>query len=250
MNNFTETVCIMKTRLFKEHDICLSVLSKERGFFTLYAFGGAKSRRRFVGCLDAFTIALCTVQLHPRKGYLTLQEATLVSSAKHMLSHRTYYGIVQNCALFLQSSCRSGMYYTPGIYTLFCDFLTMFADTTSISPSLPLFFRFVVVALLGYRPLLDSCILCSKHIDAITHPFFSVERGGLLCHSCYPFSSALRLFNKETLYVLQHILSFNPSYWNTIPYSKQSIQEACVLIDEYVQYHLGIVWNNGRFIHV
>ncbi|MDE7468896.1 MAG: DNA repair protein RecO [Desulfovibrionaceae bacterium] len=249
MNNFTEPLCILKTRLFREHDISLHALSKERGFLTVYAFGGAKSRRRFIGCLDKFTIALCTVQKSMKRGYLTLQEASLIASSKEFLHDTMKYGVVQNCALFLQVACRAWS-YTSGVYTLFYDLLQACSDREDILFAIPFFFRFSLVALLGYTPSLYSCVVCSRHIDTIALPFFSIEKGGVLCHSCSPLSSALRIRDKEILYVLQYILSFSPIYWKSIPYNKQSIQQACTLIDEYVQYHLGVVWDNGRFIHV
>lgn len=249
MNNFTEPLCILQTRLFREYDISLSVLSKERGFFTVYAFGGAKSRRRFVGCLDAFTIALCTVHTSVKKGYHTLQEASLITSSKDFLHDSSRYGIVQNCALFLQSACK-GLQYTSRVYTLFYDLLQACSHDEHLLFAIPFFFRFSLVALLGYTPMLHSCVSCSRHIDTMPIPFFSIEKGGVLCHSCYPFSSALRVKDKEVLYVLQYILTFSPLYWHSIPYGKRSIQQACALIDEYVQYHTGIVWKHGRFIYL
>ena len=249
MNNFTEPLCILNTRLFREYDISLYVLSKERGCFTVYAFGGAKSRRRFVGCLDTFTIALCTVQINVKKGYFTLQEASLITSSKELLQDMSGYGVVQNCALFLQTVYRNNT-SVSGVYTLFYDLLQACSYNRCLLSSLAFFFRFSLISLLGYTPTLYSCITCSRHIDSISHPFFSIEKGGVICHSCHPFSSGFRIRDREILYVLQYILSFSPLYWSSIPYSKQTIQQSCVLIDEYIQYHLGIIWDNGRFIYI
>lgn len=250
MNNFTESVCVLHSHLFREHDICLRVLSKERGFFTVYAFGGAKSRRRFIGCLNTFTIALCTIQPNATKQYLTLQEASLIASPQELLPHTRQYGVAQNCALFVQASYRNCSIPTPAIYTLFYDLLQAFAKGVDTLFSIPFFFRFAIAGMMGYSPALHSCVMCSKHIDMIPIPFFSIEKGGLLCSSCHLYASALRIRDKETLYVLHYILTFSPLYWDSIPYGKRSIQEACILIDEYIQYHMGITWNKGKFSYV
>ena len=57
--DWSDTGFVVAKGLFREADVWLRILFRGHGMQTVFAFGGAHSRRRFVGCLDVMNILTC-----------------------------------------------------------------------------------------------------------------------------------------------------------------------------------------------
>ena len=68
--DWSDTGFVVAKGLFREADVWLRILFRGHGMQTVFAFGGAHSRRRFVGCLDVMNILTCRVSPSRRGTYL------------------------------------------------------------------------------------------------------------------------------------------------------------------------------------
>ena len=51
---WTDDALVLRIGKFREADMWVRFLARDKGLVTAFAFGGSRSRRRFTGCLDAF----------------------------------------------------------------------------------------------------------------------------------------------------------------------------------------------------
>ncbi|MGL4722677.1 MAG: DNA repair protein RecO [Desulfovibrionaceae bacterium] len=247
MLHLTGEASILRIKLLREIDFSLKIFSKEYGFFTVYAFGGAKSKKRFIGCLDIFNRIEYVLLPSKSKDYISLQEAKLLQGTQELRKKVEFYGMLQNCSSFLEISYPVLGLNNIAIYTLFTSLLDVFESTEKLSPFFPLYFRIKLTMMLGYMPVVDSCLVCKTLLSEIKTPYFSVEKGGLLCSFCKEDSSAIKLLSKETLFFLEYIRYTNPFDWITMFFSLQSKQECFALMEDFILYHLGISWEKGYF---
>ena len=248
---FSEQVLILQTGKFREADIWVRVLSPTRGVFTAFAFGGSKSRQRFIGCLDIFNRVLFRVSNAGRAGYLTLQEGVLMAGVSRLRTDWTRLGLANNCAKFLLAFGVEAD-GAGAAFSLFSGFLEHLERADQVSPVLPLFFRLGLAASQGYLPDFSACRNCGSPLAP--EAFFLVREGVLLCPSCMRAQpgQAVRL-SAESLRVLG-LVSGNEGYeWlgnEPGSLSGQVRQECSRAIDGFIEYHVGLLWRNGRFSHV
>lgn len=238
MCNYTELGCILRLYHFKEADVSVRILSKERGVFTAYAFGAKKSKRRFVGCLDTFSLIQYTLVPSRTNQYLTLQEATLVQETSHLRKHPSAYGMAKNCTNFLEKMCVLYQVHSQELYNTFISLLNLLEETTKVHTYLPYFFRMYLMLLIGYQPHIHACIVCGTPKDFMDTIYFSVQQGGILCKRCCSTTVSIQVKNPLVLELIQYILNTTPKEWNAIAVPYSVTQECVQLSEAFIQYHI------------
>ena len=77
---FSEQALVLKVGRFRGIDAWVRLVSPVRGVYTAFAFGGLKSRRRFLGCLDPLNHVRFKVRRSGHGGYHCLTEARLLDA--------------------------------------------------------------------------------------------------------------------------------------------------------------------------
>jgi len=115
------------------------------------------------------------------------------------------------------------------------------------APEGRLLFRVKMLALSGFKPHFDSCIVCDKKIDR--EAYFSHVRGGLLCPRClYEDRHAQELWPGT----IASILYIERSAWqsclrlNMLPRVKKQLDE---ILSSFILFHVGKTLKTDRFIH-
>ena len=248
---FTEQVCILQTGKFRESDVWVRVLSPTRGVFTAFAFGGSRSRQRFTGCLDVFNRVLFRINNSGRAGYMTLQEGVLMAGVTRLRTDWGRFGLANNCAKFVLAFGVEAD-GAGAAYGLFSEFLEHLEQAEQVLPVLPLFFRLQLAACQGYLPDLTTCRNCGTPLAS--EAFFLVREGGVLCPACmrHQPAQAVRLCN-DSLRALGFVVENEGFQWLSDEaglLSGQVRQECARAIDGFIEYHVGLLWRNGRFSHV
>ena len=101
--DWSDTGFVVAKGLFREADVWLRILFRGHGMQTVFAFGGAHSRRRFVGCLDVMNILTCRVSPSRRGTYLDLEEAVLEKGPERLRHSPALLGIAANCLKFTRA---------------------------------------------------------------------------------------------------------------------------------------------------
>ncbi|MBQ9105249.1 MAG: DNA repair protein RecO [Mailhella sp.] len=243
---WTDEALVLRIGKFRETDLWVRFLSRDRGLVTAFAFGGSRSRRRFTGCLDVFNVLSVSVASSRDGRFLNMREATLLEGPRLLRTDWRRQGMAANCVRFLEA-----MDVPPdssrAAYGLVRELLHLLEGEGEPSPLTPLLFRFRLAAEQGYVPELSACSRCGALADGLQQMHFVVGEGALCCPACRrPGDMSLSL-GQEALDVLAKVKEYSPVAWSQLAPAPESARQAARLIDAFVRYHLGFEWINGRF---
>ncbi|EPR42326.1 DNA repair protein recO [Desulfovibrio sp. X2] len=243
---FTEKALVMKTGRFREADLWVRLLGPNRGLFQAFAFGGSRSRRRFGGCLDAFNLVLVHAGTDRAGRYLQLKEASLVHGYPRLRTDLARLGLAANCLKFAEA-VQDGAQSTPVVFETLQGVLELLEGEDRIPEALPLFFRARVLFALGFWPELASCHVCGKRLNDIALAHFGVESGRLACAECGRDLRQRVVLGREAAQTLQLLSRSDPDVWPAFDVSPAVRRECSVAVDRFIEYHLGLVWDSGRY---
>lgn len=245
--DFFEQVLVLQVGRFREADLWVRFLSPSRGLLTAFAFGGSRSRRRFVGCLDVFNEVAVKVSGSGRGKYLALQEGVLVRGVSRLRTDWSRFGVAVNCVRFLQSFGveREGAFIS---HYLMQQTLSLLENGQSVPALLPLFFRLRLAFDQGYALDGGSCSHCGR--DPVhTRAWLLLREGHIVCTDCARQSNVQRLpLGHEALAAVSAVGTLPPSGWGDLRLAGAAVREFGRAVDGFIQYHIGIAWDRGRFV--
>lgn len=248
MRDWNDQIIILRLGLFHEADMWLRVLSRDRGLLTVFAFGGAKSRHRFCGCLDKFNTLQCRVK-EARNGYLSLAEAVLLEAPRNLRQDWRRMGIAANCILFMEAM-RIDADSSRAAFSLMEDLRACLEKGGQACRLMTFFFRLHLSSLLGFAPDLDRCGSCRKGEEK--EYFFVPEEGRIFCLKCLRSLEEGKIRHgirvaAQALARMRDVRFALPSQWRDNDLSENDRRACSRLVDCFVRYHLGLAWENGRF---
>ena len=86
-----------------------------------------------------------------------------------------------------------------------------------------------------------------------TFSFFRVDAGHILCEACATHEGLTRYdirLSANSLKLLRNAQEFGPAAWVFPPPDGLDRRACSKVIDGFVQYHLGLAWDNGSFRHI
>jgi DNA repair protein RecO (recombination protein O) len=244
---FSERALVLQVGAFREADLWVRLLSPTRGLFSAFAFGGSRSRRRFVGCLDTFNeinVRVCSTR---RGAYFSLREGVLVRGLARLRGDWSRFGLAVNCARFLQSFGVEAEGAAKA-HALTLGALRLLEESDSLPRLLPLYFRVRLAFDHGYSLSGAVCGGCRRELDG-RGAFFLLREGLMLCPACAAPRSGERFFlNQEDLRRLERIRDLPAEQWGLLCPEGASSRQLARMMDAFIQHHIGIVWENGRFV--
>ena len=249
LSEFNEQVLILKVGRFRETDCWVRLFSPSHGVMTAFAFGGSRSRRRFLGCLDSLNHVLFRIKSARGGRYFSLEEGALLNGFPALRRDPLRMGMAVNCLKFAEM-VHVGTQGASSSYSLLLDVLTFLDGGGSVDPLLPLFFRAKVACEQGYAPQVEACAACGLDLAGMTAPAFSIDGGRVYCQKCrLPRENWIRV-HPEALRVLSALKRDSSLVSSPPDLCRQGRQDLFALMDAFVQFHLGLFWDKGRFRRV
>jgi DNA repair protein RecO (recombination protein O) len=254
---FTDKALVLKVGAFREADLWVRFLSPSRGALTAFAFGGAKSKRRFCGCLDALCEIHVRVRSSGRGEYLCLEEGSLLAAPRRLRTDWHRLGLAMRCIKFLEAVC-PGSQGAPEAYALACDLLRTLEEETEPDTLFAHLFRARASREQGFGPDFERCAACGEPLfhaqngRGQAHLLF-VEEGRVLCRICASRTAAAGRplqISQESAYVLGPVVDAGPQAWLEPDISPQARRECAAAVDALVRYHLGLAWDRARYRNV
>ena len=244
---FSEQVLVLQVGKFREADLWVRFLSPTRGLLSAFAFGGSRSRRRFVGCLDVFNEINVRVSGSGRTSYLALQEGVLLKGVHRLRKDWQRFGLAVNCVRFLQSF-GVGSEGARESHFLMSRTLRLLENAEEIPRLLPLFFRARLAFDQGYALAADACPRCGTEYSP-EPAWLLLHEGQVLCTRCASRAGGQRLpLGMESLAAVEAVRRRPPDEWGTLSLSPLGGREFSRAVDGFIQYHVGIAWDRGRFV--
>lgn len=237
MKEWRERGIVLRLGHFGESHIWLRILFPGQGLQTVFAFGGARSRKRFCGCLDFFNLLDCYTQ-ESRAGYICLQEAELVQGGGRLRNDWRLARIAASCALFAEASGIAPESASEA-FTIFQSLRIHLENAANCAFWLASFFRLRLVSCLGLAPALTHCGSCAAPLAG---GYFLPAQGHAVCGHCatdleperqIPVSSA-------ALQCLSQVQTSLPHTWSSLNPAPADLDACVTVIDAFVAYHLDV----------
>ena len=245
---FCEQALVLAVRRFREIDAWVRLLSPVRGVYTAFAFGGMKSRRRFLGCLDPLNHVQFKVRRSGYRSYHCLTEGRLLDSPRQLRTHPQHLGMAVNCLKFFEA-VPIPTHSAAEAYALLRELLAALDAAEAPSSLVPLLFRARMTFLHGMLPVCGHCAACGRTLGehgAVCH----VEEGKILCPACRSTATGgVRLpLSSGALSLLETAVAQSPDCWALCRPQPTAAREFSRALDLLVRYHMGLAWEQGGFV--
>jgi DNA repair protein RecO (recombination protein O) len=110
-----------------------------------------------------------------------------------------------------------------------------------------LFFRCSLACTYGYAPDLKRCSACGREIEPGEPGRFFLEQGLLHCRACAGHEEAGIRLPGSSRELMGEILEGGPGNWAELQVAGDEQRRTCRVLDRFVRYHTGLVWDAGRF---
>jgi DNA repair protein RecO (recombination protein O) len=272
--DWTDTALVLRVGRFRESDLWVRLLTRQRGLVSAFAFGASRSRRRFPGCLDLLNVIRVRARDTRGGAYLNLEEGTLLSGPRRLRQDWRRLGMIMNCVRFLEA-LGVGPENADSAFTLTRALFGLGEEAADLCPGLPVLYRLRLASDQGYAPDFSVCGSCGALIAGASRPGrFRMREGLLLCADCYgadcygadcygragnggtglagnlPGNLPGDLpgdLSGDLLAALRAVQRALPGDWNALALSPEDWRACVRFADAFVQFHLGLSWEKGRF---
>jgi len=179
VDRFEDDALVLCTLDYGDADRLVTLFTEGHGKLTAFAGGARKSKRRFAGALEPFT--LIRARLVERHGETLrldgaeIQRVFYTARGELPLIARALY-----CLELCRELVRDGEPH-PALFALLRQYLESL-DTRAAGPSSLLAFELDALAHAGLMPRFDQCSLCGGPTGEA--PRFDPEHGGAICFHC------------------------------------------------------------------
>ena len=166
---------------YRDTDRIVTLLTEDYGKLSALARGARKSQRRFGGALQPYV--LMNAQFRPGRGELAHLEQVSVDRSFHAILRSLEAIGAAGAALAVIRERVPDYEPEPAIFDTAVSFLAALNDGASPEEAL-LSLQIRALAILGFAPTLDRCVLCGKPLAASRSASFDAARGGIVCRAC------------------------------------------------------------------
>ncbi|MDN5277108.1 MAG: repair protein RecO [Clostridiales bacterium] len=229
----TEGVVLRYTN-FKEADRMLTVFSPDRGKMQVLARGCRKPSSRLLAASQVFCYA-DYVFIKSKEIYIATQ-AEVKNSFYNIRNdvERLAYGT------YILNLTEEAVNYEEGNFRLFYMLLHTLSHLAygEVSPEdITHIFELKLIDVLGYRPVLDRCLVCGEKPES--NPlFFSASQGGIICPQCNNDIKDGYTIHRSTLQTMRYILDVDIRRLGGLKFSQFVRDELDSILSYYLSHRL------------
>ncbi|MGM0417438.1 MAG: DNA repair protein RecO [Thermodesulfobacteriota bacterium] len=246
MENFPVKAVLLKKMELGDFDYILTYFTYEHGNISLIAKNAKKSKKRFSGKIELFTISEIMFSTPKRGGMPVLTEVLLNEPFENIRS-----SIIKICYAGYWSElityCVPAYKPQEDIYHLLIFLLDML-NKEDVSPEASnLYFQVHFLKLTGFDPMLSHCASCGAAFDEVLKSFrFRYDKGGILCSRCSEFyNGTLSAANvKQITWIRKN--GFETA--SKLKFSKKNINDCTDFLAGFLSYNSGKEFNSQRIV--
>ena len=235
-------MAVQKTRGFilrredvRETSIILTAYTRDFGKLQLISKGVRSPEQRFVSAYELF--ALCDIVFYERKkkSLFLLSQCELVEyfpkirSSLARLSYAVYFAELVNSVTEVGDK-------NTALFDLLGESLKFLSGNASPKRAARIF-EIKLLSLLGFMPVLGSCVNCASKIEN-KKARFSLSSGGVLCESCFARDKNAKPVLAGTLNFISHIEKLPFTRIARIKVTTRVGREVERLLKCFIRYHL------------
>jgi len=222
---------VLDCREHGESDLIVTFFCRHHGRLTGIAKGAKRSKKRFVNKLEIFS-SLQILHTIPQNNRLAfIAEAELCDgflSLRNNISCYTTASVMREFVLLATKELEGDdELYPLLLWSLSC--------LNSGRPPLAALILFLIrfYTIIGYGPVLDSCLGCGQRIQADEVYCFHIATGGIRCSKCTEKAKNMLNLSQGTLKSLTAALQQPLERLKRLQFSKNSQEEALAFLHAY-----------------
>lgn len=185
---------VLKEMRYKDTSKILSIYTKKHGKITAMARGAYRPKSQIIANTQPFSYN--EYQLYKGKNFYYINQADIIDSFYSIREkiERVVYG--QYMLELIEKSMEEGQ-ENPKIFMLLLKGLKLLSGMDKDFLKFITIYELKFISFLGYRPLLDRCVLCgNKNVKNIR---YSPKEGGIICYNCSSYDSS-SIYLDDNLY--------------------------------------------------
>lgn len=176
---FEGEAIVLGTVDYRDSDRVVTLLTRERGKVAAFAAGARRSKRRFAGALEPFTVL--SVSLSERRGDLLFLDAcTVVEAHAGLRADLARLGHAGHAVELCRELCREREQQEP-LYDALRAYLAALAGREA-EPAALLAFELAALEHVGLAPRFADCTICGVVVEGAA--LFDPPHGGVVCRGC------------------------------------------------------------------
>ncbi len=235
------TAAVLLRRVdYGDYDLILTFFTEEAGKVAVIAKHAKKSKKRFAGVLELFSVLKIACQTRRRSGLPVLQEAVLEEPFAAIRENMLATAYASYWAELITSWSEEAQ-PQKCLYGLLVFVLDALNRQKMDSALLNLLFQMRFLDIAGLCPNLNYCCVCHAGLDNLPHHVagFDMPRGGLRCHGCEDPEGTHICLSRGTIKQLQWLAQGDLDRVGRLRFSAQALGEAQRFLETFVPYHLG-----------
>jgi DNA repair protein RecO (recombination protein O) len=241
MSGFSTPAILLRRIDHGDHDLIVTFFSRQKGRIAVIAKNAKKSRKRFSGLLEPFTVLELVCRIPRRGGMPVLQEAAMQTPFAAIRGDvvKTLYA-----SYWAELLCGWLEEYRPQqeIYRLLYYALRGMDRNLAAPGEMSIIFQVRFLTLAGLAPQMDACVVCRTPLDGIRPRgiFFDLEKGGIVCNGCAAGETKTRLqISLGTVKQLAWIRENEIRTVQRLRLTAAAVREGLFAMEAFVPYHLG-----------
>ncbi len=246
---------VLSRRDFREADQIITILTAEEGKREYIARGVKKIVSKNSSHLEPATLISFGIA-EGKKEWAYLTNVQPVESFFHLRQSLSTLHIIGYSLDVLLGMIKEGE-HDSDIYHFFVSYLRFLDTQTNLKLLLLDAFIIKVYTHLGYKPLLDACVVCEKSyteigkeflVDTSKIPSFYFAGGGLICYACSlekkRIGEQLHVCGMKELHTMQFFFSASWQDVSTFQLDEEEYRHVHKLIYEFMLYHSERKWED------
>ncbi len=226
---------VISTLDYGESDLIVSLFSYDHGKIRAIAKGAKRSKHRFVNCLEPFSLIKATVILPKTQGLCMLESACLKKSFSTIPLNPV--GFTHAClAGELLELWTKPMDPNQNIFDLYLWILDRIGNSDPEHYArFNLFFQTKILAMSGYSPDWDKCLICATQNKKLHVPLLGLASGD--CRICQNHIEPK--VSVGTLKTLANVIRWSPKQLMRLNVIRNTLIEGWSIMVELNTRHLG-----------
>lgn len=248
MPTYKAKAIVLNTFKLGEADKIVILFSGSRGKIRAVAKGARKTKSKFGGTLEPFTVA--ELLLYEGKSLDVVQQTDIIMSFKEIRAdlEKLKYGSVM---LELIDKVAQEGEESHDAFSLLLAALQCLKDTDGDYQTLLTIFQLKMMTVLGYKPHLARCPACSGPLPEKEKQYvFSLKYGGMLCDGCRGKDPDAVTVSAPTRAHIEKALDTPLARWRELDFSAENVKGIARLTELFVAYHLDRQLKSPRLLDI
>lgn len=257
MSLYKAEAIILKARNYSEADKILTLFTKEYGKVEALARGVRKIKSKNRGAVQPFSRS--QIMLYKGRTVDTVTQCELIEGFPEIRSNLdclAYAGYLTELTNLLQPEHEQNveLYYLllAALHLMASAVFTPPLEGVNASNESPemvaRWFEVRLLNLLGYQPVLESCVICSKKIMPGLALKFSADSGGVLCPDCYQFDLQAMAVRQGTVAVWKQLAVIEPRHLGRLKVTQQDRELLAAVLTHFIEHQLERKLKAGAFL--